>query len=152
MIWYTQGMHSPKTAAQDHVSYDLLSMYTIEHVDERFMHQYVVDTHVAQTATHDTKPITIVLALVGLFLHIEKGYTGREVQAAHMNLASRNEHWPAVIYPVDRGSITASVVMQQEAGVKRNKMIELWAAAVWFAWRDSHQLIKNFAQSRLGIE
>lgn len=135
----------------DHIAYDLLSMETLQHADERFIHQYIVDTYTAQTATLETKPIAIVLALVGLYLHIEKGLDGRKIQEIHMHLANTNKDWPAVIYPHTRGSITAAVVMEKKEGEKRIHMIELWAAAVWFAWKDSHQLIKNFVQNTLGM-
>lgn len=135
----------------DHIAYDLLSIDTLHHADERFIHQYVVDAYTAQTATHETKPIAIVLALVGLYLHVEHHMSGREIQDIHMHLANTNDHWPAVVFPHTRGSITVSTVMEKE-GDKRLHMIELWAAAVWFAWKESHQVIRSFVATKLGIE
>lgn len=140
-----------KPLSQDQIAYDLLSLDTMQHADERFIHQYIVDAYTAQTATLETKPIKIVFALVGLYLHVEHHYTGRQIQDAHMILAQGAHDWPAVVFPTDHGSITAAMILKYEHGEKRNNMIEMWAAAVWFAWKESHQVIRNLVQDRLGI-
>src|SRR5438067_3221775 len=49
--------------------------------------QHVVDAYAAQTARASTKPITLAFALVGLYLHLEKNQTGKQVQRVHMLLA-----------------------------------------------------------------
>lgn len=141
-----------KKLSPDEMAYDLLTIDTLHHADEHFVHQFVVDIYTAQTATSETKPITIAMALVGLYLHVEHHFSGRQVQEVHMQLASLQPEWPAVTAPEARGSITASMVMKQPHGEKRNHMIDLWAAAVWFAWKDSHQTIKDFVQAKLGIQ
>ena len=69
--------------------YNQLALYTLAHPDPRFIHQLVVDAYTAQNADDNTKPIALVFALIGLYLHIEKGYTGKQVQRAHMQLANR---------------------------------------------------------------
>ncbi len=140
-----------KPLSQDQIAYDLLSLDTMQHADERFIHQYIVDAYTAQTATLETKPIKIVFALVGLYLHVEHHYTGRQIQDTHMVLAQGAHDWPGVVFPNDRGSITAAMILKYEHGEKRNNMIEMWAAAVWFAWKESHQVIRNLVQDRLGI-
>ncbi len=60
-----------------------LSFYTLAHPDKDFIHQHIVDAYAAQTASEKTKPITIYFSLAGLYLFIEKDYTGRQVQKAH---------------------------------------------------------------------
>lgn len=42
--------------------------YTLAHRDPAFLHQHVVDAFAAQHADDSTKPITLVFALVGLYL------------------------------------------------------------------------------------
>ncbi len=64
-----------------------LSFYTLSLQDKYFIHQHIVDAYAAQTADINTKPIKIIFSLVGLYLFIEKKYTGREVQLAHMQMA-----------------------------------------------------------------
>jgi uncharacterized protein DUF5946 len=69
-----------------------LSAYTLTHSDPAFIHQHVVDAFAAQSADDTTKPITLTFALVGLYLHVEKGRTGRRVQLVHSG--SRNGRGP----------------------------------------------------------
>jgi hypothetical protein len=65
-------------------AYHELCACTLQHPDPQFfIHQFLVDAYAAQTADEQTKPIELVFALAGLYLHIEKGFTGREVQRAH---------------------------------------------------------------------
>ncbi len=90
----------------DHDLYNELSCYTIAHGDAAFIHQHIVDAFIAQTADESTKPISLTFALVGLYLHVERQFTGRQVQLAHMKLAQ------------DRGAITVTDVMAAPAGMK----------------------------------
>jgi hypothetical protein len=69
--------------------YSELAYYTLAHSDPAFIHQYVVDAYTAQTADESSKPISVVFALIGLYLHVEKGYNGKQVQHAHTRLANR---------------------------------------------------------------
>jgi hypothetical protein len=57
--------------------YDQLSLYTLSHADPSFIHQHVVDAFAAQHADDRTKPITLTFALVGLYLHAERGFSGK---------------------------------------------------------------------------
>ena len=68
-------------------AYDELRAYTLAHGASSFIHQHVVDAFAAQHANASTKPITLTFALVGLYLHVEKGYSGRQVRLTHMKLA-----------------------------------------------------------------
>jgi hypothetical protein len=57
-----------------------LSCYTCSHPDPLFIHQYAVDALTAQQADENTKPISIVFALIGLYLHLEANFSGKKVQ------------------------------------------------------------------------
>ena len=83
--------------------YNQLAFYTLAHPDPSFIHQLVVDAYTAQNADDSTKPIALDFALIGLYLHIEKGYTGKQVQRAHMQLANRTKTWPKLTLPTNRG-------------------------------------------------
>ena len=122
-------------------AYDALYAYTTEHADARFILQHVVDAHAAQVATPQTKPITLTFALVGLYLHIERAYSGREVQLVHMRMARHKRQWPDLHLPADRGAITPALVWEVPAGSERDVAIESWCRSVWDAFRDSREAI-----------
>jgi hypothetical protein len=125
--------------APEQAAYDELQCYTLALNDVAFIHQHVVDAWAAQHANERTKPIGLTFALVGIYLHLERGLSGREVQRAHMSLARHRQHWPAFAQPRDRGAYTASQVMTAPAGIERDRAIDAWCASVWEAYRDSHE-------------
>jgi len=129
---------APDTASEME-AYEQLQFYTLAHGSPDFLHQHVVDAWAAQPADASPKPIGITFALVGLYLHLEKGFTGRQVQRAHMALARQKRAWPSFALPADRGSVTAVEVMATEAGPERDRAIDRWCAAVWAAYVGSHR-------------
>lgn len=131
--------------------YNQLACYTLAHPDPAFLHQLVVDAHTAQTATEQTKPIAVVFALIGLYLHLEKGYTGRQVQRAHMQLAKWPNTWVKPPLPGEIGAIRISHVLAAEPGPARDATIERWCASVWESWHESRQQIVEVAKKYLGI-
>jgi hypothetical protein len=117
--------------------YDELAFYSLSHGAHAFIHQHVVDAFTAQHADQNTKPIAVVFALAGLYLHLEKGLTGRQVQQMHMRMANRRKQWPRLPIPTgSRGSITAADVLSKAAGPDRDSMIHQWCASVWQSWAD----------------
>ena len=118
-----------------------LSYYTLAHADPAFIHQHVVDAFAAQTANEDSKPIAAAFALVGLCLYLERNYTGKQVQQAHMALARHKRDWPKFDLPKSRGAITVVDVLNEPAGPKRDAKIREWCASVWQTYRESHQQV-----------
>ena len=114
-------------------AYHELSAYTLTHGDPTFIHQHVVDAWAAQHAVEGVKPIGLTFALAGLYLHLEKGFTGRQVQRGHMQMARHKRPWPAFQLPAARGSITAIDVMAAPAGTARDQAIDEWCRSVWNA-------------------
>ena len=92
----------------DEELYNELAYDTLSHPDPSFIHQHVVDAYAAQYASEKTKPIQLVFALVGLYLYVDKGFTGRQVQKAHMHLAKRRQNWEQPAFPGGRGAIAIS--------------------------------------------
>jgi ribosomal protein L4 len=125
---------TPATAEQN--ALDALAAYTLAHGDLAFIHQHVVDAFAAQHATTDTKPIAITFALIGLYLHVERGFSGRQVQRAHIMLAKRSRQWPTFPLPGHRGAMTVIDVMAVPAGPERDRAIDAWCVSVWEAYRD----------------
>ena len=129
----------------DQDAYDELAAYTLSHGGRAFIHQHVVDASAAQRATPATKPIALAVALLGLYLHVERGFTGRQVQRAHMMLAKRSRDWPTLALPDSRGAMTARDVMAAPAGVERDRAIDAWCTAVWTAYRDVAPSVRALA-------
>jgi hypothetical protein len=132
-------------------AYDELCSYTLTHGDPAFIHQHVVDAAGAQTATSDTKPIRLAFSLVGLLLHVEWKWTGREVQRAHMRLAARRRDWPRFALPEHRGSLTAADVVAVPPGPDRDRAIDAWSRAVWEAYAAVHAQVEALVAEH-GIE
>ena len=126
--------------------YDELSYYTLAHPDPSFLHQLVVDAYGAQQAGADTKPIRLTFALIGLYLHLENGLSGKAVQQAHMRLARNKRPWPAFRLPADRGSIRVSDVLAAPPGPERDAAIERWRRSVWRAYKDSHEQVASLLE------
>ncbi len=114
--------------------YNELALYTLQKRDPEFIHQYIVDAYAAQNADENTKPITLVFALAGLYLHIEKNFTGKEVQNAHMRMARARKDWPKLELVHERGSIRINNVFDVAPGSDRDEMIIKWSRSVWAAW------------------
>ena len=126
-----------------------LSYYTLSHKKEEFIHQYVVDAYAAQTADKNTKSIKINFGLIGLYLHLEKGFSGKEVQRAHMALARYKDKLPIIHLPEKRGEITVFDVLQAPEGEERVAKIEAWMESVWGAYKSEQQKIKDFLEKYL---
>jgi len=122
-------------------AYDDLCGYTLSRGDSSFIHQHVVDAFALQRADERSKPIGVAFALVGLYLHVERQWSGRRVQQAHMALARRKRVWPTFTLPADRGAITPSQVMDKPAGRERDEAIHMWCASVWRAFKGHRQAV-----------
>lgn len=122
-------------------AHDELCCYTLAHGGPEFIHQHVVDAWAAQTADETTKPIAVTFALMGLYLHLERQFTGRQVQRAHMAVARRTRVYPPIALPDQRGEVTASDVLSAPPGPARDAAIEAWCASVWSAFEESRPAI-----------
>ena len=123
-------------------AYHELSAYTLTHASPAFIHQHVVDAWAAQHATEGGKPIGLTFALAGLYLHLEKHLSGRQVQRAHMEMGRSKRQWPAFALPASRGSITAVDVMAAAPGPQRDQAIDDWCRTVWDAFSANRPAIE----------
>lgn len=127
-------------------AYDELQCYTLTLGDSDFRHQYVVDNWTLQHADQSSKPIAVIFALIGLYLHIEKGFSGRAVQQVHMKLARYRRRWPNFDLPVERGHFTVRDVMAHPPGEPRNQAIAAWSASIWEAYRHCRELVERLLE------
>jgi hypothetical protein len=106
-----------------------------------FLLQHVADAFAAQTVDCNSKPISIVFALAGLYLHVERHFSGFQVQKVHTLLARRRRWWPHVPLPTERGRITVIDVLAANAGQERDESIHAWCQSVWSSFHDSRTTI-----------
>jgi len=130
----------------EQAAYHELCAYTLQRGDATFIHQHVVDAFAAQRANAQTKPIAVAFSLAGLYLHVEKGFSGRQVQRAHMQLARQKRVWPTFVLPDGRGAITAFDVMKAPAGAGRDAAIHKWCASVWDSFAANRNTIVEFLE------
>jgi hypothetical protein len=129
--------------SSDEDAFNELCCYTLAHHDPAFIHQHVVDAFAVQQADATTKPIKLTFGLIGLYLKIERQFSGREVQRAHMALARQKHVWPTFPLPRDRGAMNATAVMEAFPGVERDQAIDRWCASVWAAFDESHSMVAD---------
>lgn len=129
-----------------------LYAYTLGRGDADFVHQHVVDAQCAHEADAATPQMRLTFALAGLYLHVERHYSGRQVQRVHALLARRQPPWPVLApLPANRGALSARDVLAAPAGPARDAAIDAWCAALWAAYAPCRGLIVEFLQ-RQGIE
>lgn len=124
----------PDSAAMTLDEYDELCAWTLSLGDGDFVHQHVVDARMLQTADEETKPVGVAFALAGLCLYLEHGFSGREVQRAHMKMGAAGGPWPTFEPPVDRGTVTHRAVIAAAPGPERIAAIRTWCLSVWRPW------------------
>lgn len=124
-------------------AYNSLCAYTLSRGDANFIHQHVVDAYAAQSADEQSKPIRVAFALVGLYLLVERQFSGRQVQRAHMQFGRHKRAWPVFVLPPARGSVTAVDVMAAREGPERDDAIHAWCASVWAAYSESREAVAD---------
>ena len=120
--------------------YDELYAYTMGR--KNFILQHVVDAQMAQRAAAANPPdIGVIFALVGLYLHVEKGFTGIQVQNAHRVMGKVKRSWPNLVWPIERGAVTAATVMAMPAGQARDEGIDEWCKQVWSVFGANRSMV-----------
>jgi hypothetical protein len=123
--------------------YSDLLCYTVARQDAGFIHQYTVDAYAAQHSGGATRNISIAFGLIGLYLALEKGYTGRQVQRAHMRIARIQRKWPRLEPPVKPAGITVMDVLGAGTDAEKDAMIRQWMKAVWESWADRQEWVRE---------
>ena len=120
--------------------YDELYVYTMGR--KNFILQHVVDAHMAQGAmATNPPPIGAIFSLAGLYLHVEMGFTGVQVQNAHRAMGKAKRSWPDIIWPAQRGNMTAADVLAIPAGQARDEAIDEWCKQVWAAFVENRAMV-----------
>lgn len=138
-----------ETRLTEREAYDRLSSDYAIYGDPAFTLQHVVDAYAAQHADDGGKPITLFFALVGLYLRVEKGLTGKQVQHLHQLLARRKQDWSRIDIPQQREkSLTAIDVVGKPTGSERDVVVDRWCAEVWNLYQKSHKTVHREMRAR----
>lgn len=122
--------------------YDL-TCWTLVQQDAGFVHQHAVDAYAAQHVGERMRPITAVFALIGLYLAVERGYTGREVQLAHMKIARRRRDWPRLEPPEGRGDLTVMDILLAATDAEKEEALMRPTASVRQTREDRHRWVRE---------
>jgi hypothetical protein len=114
-----------------------------------FVHQTAVDTYAAQHYGPGMKPITITFALIGLHLTFERGFTGRQVQLAHMRLGKTRRPWPSFDAPRSKAAFTVYDVLNGCHGNNYPAAIQEWGKSVWDLWQPEHERVARLVDTWL---
>lgn len=126
--------------------YSDLMCYTVAKQDPAFIHQHAVDAYAAQHAGGTTRNITVAFGLIGLYLALEKKYTGKQVQRAHMQIARVRKDWPGLEPPSQPAALTVMDVLNVPNGPDKDAMILRWMAAVWASWAEQQQWVRTVTE------
>jgi hypothetical protein len=120
-----------------------LTYYTLSHGDPRFIHQHLVDAYGAQHVRASKSNIGAAFTLAGIYLAVERGFTGRQVQLMHIAMARRRTVWPAFEPPADMGAMTVADVLAVDPGPERDEALIKWCGSVWAAWAPQQPRVRN---------
>ena len=140
---------------QEQQAYNELTAWTLGLRDPEFVHQHVVDAWALQHADENSKAITVPFTLLGMYLHLEKGFTGREVQRVHMKLAQPHgrgpgrKDWPKFPLPKQPATMTVLDVMAVPES-ERREAIDRWCQSLWEAWNESQEAMRAWVRAELG--
>lgn len=123
--------------------YNELAYYTLSQDVKYFIHQHVVDAYTAQYATKSTKKIALFFALAGLYLTVEKGYSGKQVQLAHLKMANDKEMIPS-LHPINiEQTNKIETILLFAPGAERDKKIIEWCHWVWDKYTVHHDQVRQ---------
>lgn len=125
------------------VKFAELSGFTLSLNDPDFIHQLAVDAYGAQHSGGETKNITTAFALIGLFLFFERGFTGRQVQLAHLRISKIRKDWPRFDPPSHQYPLTVMNILDARSDKTKIEILRKWAFSVWKQWTAFHDFIKE---------
>lgn len=126
-----------------------LSEFTLSLADSEFIHQHVVDAYGAQHVGLYTKKVVPAMTLVGLYLQLTYGYSGKQVQRAHMVIADQTRDWPEFEQPKQLATMTVLDVLKKTRVGEKKAAIHTWCEAVWQSWFSEHKKVEAFAKKYL---
>jgi hypothetical protein len=119
-----------------------LTYYTLSLGDQYFIHQLAVDAYAASHSGENVKAISTTFAIIGLYLVWDRGFTGRQVQQAHIQLAQKNKFWPRISIPREKSAVRVIDVVTVP-DMEKQDMIKKWSKSVWEIWMPEKENIAS---------
>ncbi len=130
--------------------YGEVTAYTFQHqIQLGWWHQTCVDAYAAQHSGPEMAAITIAFALSGLYMVLERGFSGYQVRDAHTYLASRVDSWPRFSPPDSVGELTILDVALASSVEEHSCLVQRWARSVWTAWQHVHDEVAALSDAQL---
>ncbi len=125
-----------------------------EYEDFRYarVHGLTVDAYCAQ---HPGEPSpqavrSVAVHLVGLYLHLERGLSPRELYAARQRVASLAKEGKKDVFwmelPAFLGERTVLCVHHANGPDEHAERVREWARSVWEAWSPHHETVRRWAE------
>jgi hypothetical protein len=111
--------------------------------------QTYVDSYGAQHVGPRMAPITIAFALNGLYLVLERGWTGLQVREAHGYLANTVDRWPTFTPPEQVGDLTVFDLSMASSPTEHIEILQRWAHMVWASWEHVHRQVIDMTDAQL---
>ena len=83
--------------------------------------------------------------MIGLYLLVEKNYTGKQVQNAHVTLSYQSKNFKPISLPEYRGETHIEDVLNSLPGKQRDELIYQWCKSVWGAYKEVSKEIEEMA-------
>ena len=114
-------------------------------------HQTCVDAYAAQHVGPQTRPMTVCFALNGLYLVLERGWSGIAARDAHGHLARTvvRADWPWFEPPSEAGPLTVLDVALSADPDAQGAAIEAWGRSVWATWSHVHDAVRELTDRQL---
>jgi hypothetical protein len=114
-------------------------------------HQTCVDAYAAQHVGPRMRPMTVCFALNGLYLVLERGWSGIAARDAHGHLARTvaREVWPSFEAPAGAGQLTVLDVALTDHAQAQAAAIEAWGRSVWATWSHVHDVVREMTDRQL---
>jgi hypothetical protein len=117
-------------------------------------HQLTVDAYGAQHAGPPTGYVYVSYSLVGLYLALERGWSGTDIRALHQRMGHPDPSWPLFQRPLLTAGVTIADVA--EAGARVGSVeghaasVERWAKSVWSSWADQRAVVIGLTTRLVG--
>ncbi|MDB5239134.1 MAG: hypothetical protein JWO00_469 [Candidatus Parcubacteria bacterium] len=147
-----KNSHDQPATKSERELYEELDVWSLQDKDPEFPHQHIADAYAAQHPEECLRPIRLAFALAGLYLHAEKGVSGRNIQRLHMTMGRRKQAWPDFEWPDEDKlrNITVADALAAKPGPERSARISEWVKETWQAWAevgDNRQLVIDLLAS-----
>jgi hypothetical protein len=95
--------------------------------------------------------MTVCFALNGLYLVLERGWSGIRARGAHGHLARTvaREDWPSFEPPTVGGPLTVLDVALSADPAAQAVAVEAWGRSVWASWSHVHDVVRGMTDRQL---